>query len=184
MKVLTYSTVLASWSHVIPHTVKFIVLITIPDIYVAIIISFLTQEEYSVPRSERWKKISFRLILDFIRRNSVTAYGWLWLRASHSHSTFVSMTATDNDEEDYCYGNVISLSPVLLLSMPKRSWLLTGPPMPNRFLACFRAKRDRFFSRPYIGDGAWVWHPQLVKTQLSLNSGNRESMALKRPEEL
>ena len=40
---------------------KFIVPITIPDLYVAIIISFLAQEEYSVTRSERWKKINFRL---------------------------------------------------------------------------------------------------------------------------
>jgi hypothetical protein len=80
---------------------------------------------------------------------------WQWLPASHSHSTSVSMTATDNDEEDCCYGNVISLSPVLLLSMPKGSWLLTEPPMPNRYLACFRTKRDRY-SGPYVGDGAWV----------------------------
>jgi len=45
------------------------------------------------------------------------------------------MAIIDNDEDDYSYGNFISLSPVLLLSMPKAHWLLTGPPMPNRFLA-------------------------------------------------
>lgn len=61
MTVLTYSFVLAGRSHVVLYTVKFIVPITIPDLYVTIIISFLAQEKYSVTRSERWKKISFRL---------------------------------------------------------------------------------------------------------------------------
>jgi hypothetical protein len=32
------------------------------------------------------------------------------------------MTVTFNEEDDYCYGNDISLSPVLLLSMAKAPW--------------------------------------------------------------